>query len=147
MGSAGACGRFAVTATDNAGNSTSVTHDYTVAYDFGGFLSPVKSPNTVNTGKAGRTYPVKWQLRDASGSFISSLSAITGVTWNSTSCSSFAAQPSDALGTSATGGTSLHYDAEANQFVYNWATPASGCYILHLTLNDGQTYPAYFNLS
>jgi hypothetical protein len=85
-------------------------------------------------------------LQDANGNFVSSLSTITGITWNSTSCSSFAAQPSDALQTSATGGTGLHYDAEANQFVYNWATPAKGCYILQLTLDDGQRYFAYFNL-
>jgi PKD domain-containing protein len=137
-----------LTATDDAGNSATKSCLYSVAgYTFSGFLAPVNNPTTVNTGKAGRTYPVKFQLKDSTGNFVSSLSAVTAIGWNPTTCGSWGGDPTDPLETTTTGGTSLRYDSAANQYVYNWATPKAGCYTFFVKLNDGTTHSAFFNLS
>jgi hypothetical protein len=137
-----------LTASDDVGNASTKSCPYSVGYSFSGFLAPVNDPNTVNLGKAGRTYSIKWQLRDANGNFVSTLAAVSSITYKAAACSSFTSDPTDALETSTTGGTILRYDSTANQYVYNWATPtAAGCYTLLVNLVGGQVFPAYFNLS
>jgi probable HAF family extracellular repeat protein len=115
-------------------------------YQFLGFAAPVANPPSVNTGKAGRTYAIKWGLKDSNGNYVSSLSAIMGVVYKTTSCAMFTNDPSGAANAAPSGRTTLRYNQQAHQFVYNWKTPETGCYTLFVVLDDGQAIPAYFKL-
>jgi hypothetical protein len=112
-----------------------------------GFFPPINSDTSgtvVNAGKAGRTYPVKFQLKDSSGAFVSTLSAVRSITYSRSACTGGTVDPIDSATTSTAG---LHYDSSANQFVYNWATPPAGCYTLAVSLADGTTSLALFSLT
>jgi hypothetical protein len=116
-------------------------------YSFGGFLSPIDDPPTVNVGKAGRTYAVKFRVTDANGAYVIDLGAVSSLSYKAVSCGLFASDATDALEVTATGGTTLRYDIDSNQYVYNWDTPGqAGCYELFLTLADGGVQTANFQL-
>ncbi len=117
-------------------------------YTFSGFKPPVNGSPVINIGKAGRTYPVKWQLKNEAGAFVSRLDAVKSINSMPTQCGAFSSEPTDLLDTASAGDTALRYDATANQFIYNWKTPSStGCHTLFLTLDSGQIFTAYFNLA
>ncbi|TMG06057.1 MAG: hypothetical protein E6I02_08920 [Chloroflexi bacterium] len=137
------------TPTDAANYNTATKTVYiNVVYTFIGFLAPVDNPPTVNVGNPGRTYPVKWQLKDANGNYVSDLGSFASLQYTSVSCGGFNLNLSDPLDTTATGGAVLRYDATANQFIYNWQTPttSNACYVLTLTLKDGTTHIADFQM-
>jgi len=114
-------------------------------YTFSGFVGAVNGPPTVNTGKAGRTYPVKFRLTNSIGTPVSALSAVRSITYNPVACN-FGASPTDAIEAEATGNSSLRYDSLDNQYIYNWASPSQpGCYVLLLALDDGQSFAAWFD--
>jgi hypothetical protein len=131
-------------AEDNAGNTNSASVTYGVSAAFNGFLQPIDG-HSVNTGKFGRTYPIKWQLRDSSGALISDTTAqlLVGMMTGgqkSVSCTSFTLEPEDALEESTTGNTALRYDATSDQFIYNYKAPTSGtCYVFAIRNADGVT--------
>jgi hypothetical protein len=139
-------GEYTITlsGTDSDGHVATATRRVTVVqYQFTGFITPVDNPPTVNTGTAGRTYPVKFSLASLpSLTAVTDTSVVTAVRFSATGCG---AAPTDALETVVSGGTSLRNDG--SQYIYNWATPSkAGCYTLSFTLDDGTTHVALFNL-
>jgi hypothetical protein len=137
---------FAVNATDKADMTASKSNAYSVRYGFVGFLQPVDNLPVMNSGNAGRTIPVKWQVVDANGGYLSSLSTFRSLVSGPAACQS-GALLDDIEEVAATGGTVLRYDATSNQFIYNWATASSWkgkCRKLVLELADGQKKEALF---
>jgi hypothetical protein len=121
-------------------------------YNFNGFLSPLStagtlgSPSFSGSGNYGSAEPLKYQLRDSSGNFITSLSTtqlIQAVQYPAGLCSGQASGPAVLLYSptyGATGGSTFRYDTSNNQFIFNWDTssvPGAGCYEVLLTLSDG----------
>jgi hypothetical protein len=135
------------TVTGTASGKTG-TATIQVNYTFIGFLQPVNNAPTLNVGTAGRTYPVKWQLKDSSGSSLSDLATVKDIRYKSVTCGTFSGDPTDALEATATGGTVLRYDGASQQFIYNWSTPSGkGCYEFYLILADGSVHQANFSLN
>jgi hypothetical protein len=142
-GATSGAGTFTVTcsgATDAAGNAAPpVSATYSVRYNFIGFRSPLVPGQGSYSGlfKLGRTIPVKWQLTDARGAYISSLATVAALKVSpSGDCAGIAdGTPVDP---GITGNASLRYDAGENQFVFNWDTTglAAGCYGILLSLDD-----------
>lgn len=136
---------FAVNASDLAGNSASVSHPYSVHYNFLGFLQPVDNLPVVNRANAGRTIPIKWQLKNADGSYVADLASFASLLTAPIACN---AEPVDIVEEQLTspGSTVFRYDAATNQFIFNWKTEASwrGCRLLQMTLSDGTQHWAKF---
>jgi len=129
------------TATDLDYNTATAS----LAYTFSGFLQPIDNPPTVNTGSAGKTYPVKWQLTSPTGTSLGDPSLIKDTKFKSTACGTLSSDPTDALETTTTASAGLRFDG--SQWIYNWKTPSTkGCYTFFLLLSDGTTRQALFNL-
>jgi len=134
---------FTVTATDNGGNTSSVSHTYSVIYDFNGFLSPVDNPPTLNLVKAGSVIPVNFSLSGDQGLDVfadgyptpQKIACDTGVS----------ADPVEE--TLSANESSLTYDASSDQYTYAWKTNkawAGNCRQLVVKLKDGTEHLANF---
>jgi hypothetical protein len=134
---------FTVSASDLAGNTASLTYTYTVTatYTFIGFLPPL-SPNAFSgVFKQGSTIPIKWQLKDANGNFVGTLSTIASLQIDSVACDG-TADNTPPFDPGSSGNTGLRYDTSANQYIFNWQTKGlvAGCYNVVLRLNDNTTH-------
>jgi Tol biopolymer transport system component len=115
---------------------------------FSGFDSPLVNEIT-NTTKAGSAIPIKWQVTDEDGKFVSDLAIVSSLQFAPVACDNqdlYLNSPIDAL---APGGSDLHYDTVNNEFIFGWKTQksqAKSCDVFILTLNDGQQEFARFLL-
>jgi hypothetical protein len=129
------------TATDHAGNTALVTRTYTVMpYTLRGFDPPVDM-GVVNTAKAGRTIPIKFQVWQGTTE-LTDTSAVATITWAPTTTSPGVAF--DEIEEITTSSAGLRYDPAAGMFIYNWRTPDAGTYRFTVTTSDGSTLVAIF---
>jgi hypothetical protein len=130
-------------AEDNAGNANSASVTYTVNYNWRGFFQPVDNLPALNKAKAGSSIPVKFSLSGNQGLNIFASGYPTSAP---TTCGSTAA--ADPIEETVTaGGSTLNYDATADQYVYVWKTNTSwsnSCRTLTVKLIDGTTHQANF---
>ena len=136
----------APTAEDNVGHSAGATCAYTVVFDFRGFFRPVDNPPTLNVVKAGSGIPVKFSLSGDQGLDVvaDGYPVSHGVDCNTSA-------PLDTVEQTVTaGGSSLSYDALADQYVYVWKSDkawAGTCRRLDVTLSDGTRHFAHFKFA
>ncbi|TNB68517.1 hypothetical protein FHJ30_19090 [Arthrobacter sp. BB-1] len=133
------------TATDLAGNTTTITHSYEVKrWTVKGFYQPIDMNGVLNTVKGGSTVPAKFEIF-AGDRELTDVSAVDSLKASPIQCSLLHV---DDIEVTATGSTYLRYDALAGQFIYNWKTPTSpgSCYQLTMTAKDGSSISANFKL-
>ncbi len=127
---------YVVTATDLAGNPATFTVHYNVHYVFL-TVSP-KPPN--NRFQVGGTIPVRFQLKDALGTFVSTATAQIWV--------DSPANPGKCSGSSNIGNY-FRYDSTDSQYLFNLSTKGmtTGQHAIYITLDDGTTQSMTVNLS
>ncbi|MCU1525476.1 MAG: hypothetical protein JWO18_2370, partial [Microbacteriaceae bacterium] len=148
-GNANGVGTFSYTAraTDKAGNTGTATGTYRVIYRFDGFLQPINdTAHQVGTStsifKGGSTVPVKFQLKNASGTLVQTNAAPV---WLTPAKGASMSLPVDESLYSATADSGSTYRYDTSQYLYNWKSTTSGNYYrIGVSLDDGQTY--YVNI-
>ena len=134
------------TATDRAGNGNSDPRSYTVlAWTLKGFYQPVDMGGVLNAVKGGATVPLKFEVF-AGPTELTDVSSIKSLRAGEVACDATASV--DDMEATATGATTLRYDATAGQFVYNWQTPKQPgkCYSVTMATQDGSSLVAFFRL-
>jgi hypothetical protein len=145
---------FTATATDKAGNTTTVTGSYTVIYNVASnvafWLQPINdtahtTSTTTSVFKAGSTVPAKFQLKDATGKIVQANSApvwLTPVKGSATTApvdESLYSDPADS-------GTTFRWDATAQQYIYNWGTPKTPGYYWRIGVKLDDNTTQYVNI-
>jgi hypothetical protein len=137
---------FTVDAADLAGNTSSLTHNYGVAYLFTGFFTPVDNLPIRNTAKAGQAIPLKWRVTDANGAPVTTLTNVS-VTASSLVC---AIGPTpDAVEEYASGSSGLQNLGDG-YYQFNWKTPKSyggSCKTVKVNVGDNVVHTAEFSFT
>ncbi|MFN8475450.1 MAG: choice-of-anchor Q domain-containing protein [Anaerolineae bacterium] len=139
---------FAVNATDNAGNTNSVTVGYVVGYAVG-YVSPTDGSHVnelVVTGMGPWTTPVKWTLKNNVGQAITAAGTVKAVTYKPMTCGGTTPDPSGAATAGGYSGTNPKYDTYQKLWVFNWQLSGKECYALYVTLDSTQVLTLLYNV-
>lgn len=131
-------GTFRVIVTDNAGNKTEVIRTYHVRYSYGGVLAPINQDGS-SIFKLDRVIPVKFQLKDASGNYIST--AVAKIYLSKISNEVAGAEVEAESPGEANTGNLFRYNATDNQYIFNLGTSnlSQGTWQIRIELNDGSS--------
>ena len=101
--------------------------------------------NVLNTVNSGKTVPMKFEVFKGTTELTDT--AIATLSLTQVTCGS--GMLIDNIEITSTGNTSLTYDTESGQFIYNWKTPdtANVCYDVVLTTSDTSTIIAHYKLT
>jgi hypothetical protein len=152
-GTANGVGTFSFTATasDKAGNTTTVTGSYKVKYRFDGFLQPINDTAhqqicgtncTYSIFKAGSTVPVKFQLKDAAGNIVQTTTAPVWANPQKGNLTTMSVDESAFTDPADTAST-YRWDPTGQQYIFNWGTLKSGAgnfWQIGVKLDDGASY-------
>jgi hypothetical protein len=117
-------------------------------YAFSGFLPPINLPPTVNSGRAGRSFPFKWTLADSQGFAVTDLDSVEAIAYEPSACAPFTTDPTGARPAKGSDDSRLRYDAREHRYDFDWKSPKEpGCYVLFLKLDSGQVFSANVMLS
>jgi len=135
---------FQVDAEDNAGNEATVEVTYYVKYNYIGVLQPINDDGSgpKSIFKLGSTIPVKFQLMDYNGSFVTD-AVVRIVVARYSGTPPDAGEYETAVSTSAaTTGNLFRYDSLANQYIFNLATKTllKGEYQIRLDAYNGDVF-------
>jgi hypothetical protein len=134
-----------VTARDLVGFTTTQTHYYYVEpyFNWTAFQAPSNTPPTLNLVTRGALVPIRWQLADGEGGWVTNTASFTSATVTTVSCGSAPVAP---YTEAASGAAGIFFDESTHTFTYNWATDASwtGCRKLVVKLKDNTTHELRF---
>ncbi|MBA7558226.1 hypothetical protein ES705_51021 [subsurface metagenome] len=138
---------FTISATDYAKNPVTNWVKYKVL-GFSGILPPIK-PDGTRVFKLGSTIPVKFQLWDADGNFITDTEAEAKISLKKIIGEDPLGVPEDGDSTSAaTIGNLFRYDDTDNQYIFNLATKelSIGTWEITITVNGTGSYSVKIGL-
>lgn len=131
---------FTLTATDNVGNVATQSATFLVLYNWLGLNPPIPSSG-IGIFKDGTTIPLKFQLTDALGNYVTTANATLTVQMLSNSIP--VGTPITAIpASSANTGNAFRYMSPPNRYMYNLSTTSlsTGTWQLQVHLNDGSVH-------
>lgn len=136
---------YSVTATDNAGNTSTMQITYHVQYVSSGVLQPINLDGS-SLFKLNRTIPVKFRAWDALGQAVPNITAHLYITKTSDITYGQVLEP-EVLVSGDNDGL-FRYDSSDQQYIYTLSTKGMtvGTYQLRIALDDGSAIYAYVSL-
>ncbi|MEH7336103.1 endo-alpha-N-acetylgalactosaminidase family protein [Neobacillus drentensis] len=117
----------------------------TAVYKYSGVLQPINADGT-SVFNAGSTIPVKFTLKDYSGSYVSTANAT--LSYAKLTNNGFGTDVKAISTSAAANGNAFRYDSTSSQYIFHMSTKSftAGTYRLTITLDDGKSYSVQFNL-